>query len=828
MYLKHITITGFKSFAARTSIALEPGITAIVGPNGSGKSNVADAIRWAMGEQSKTKLRLSEREEVIFAGSSKRAKGSLAEVTLLFDNTSGAFPLEAAEVEIARRMYRSGETEYRLMGRNVRLADIQLILAQARIGASSYAVVGQGVIDQMLLSSPSERKLLFEEASGIRADELKRETAVKRLARTEVNIVRLQDIVRELEPQLASYDRIMRTKARLEHLATEVATERSRFVCTLESETVQARAQLVEATTIRDRQQQLLTAEASQLTAERKEIQAAVIAEGKERSQRVKELEHYENMRDELMDRRSQATATARLIDEVQLQSTATTDTLKQLKSRMQQSERMRKTSLRELENLRAAVSRSEAELERLSTPVKDAQSVLIALRRQTDDGTQQQYITHALNIVKVVAHSLTEDDPSMDQVKLLVHKAGRLLSEGDMLAQLESAQSQLEAAMIKRERVIEHVTNVTISIRGQELEVASLEDTIDTISQQIAAHEETLKKISERRAEVLTAIKTADQLSKEVELASHAVGKARALVHDLSGSGRVGSREAELAVALERNTLAINRIKAETTAAKQLEVTLAATEARCTALRHEWNVNDRSITKSTADTSREPSGDIERRLDVMTARLEAERSAQSESESEFTAVKARSDEMTAQLSDLTLAQSDLGEVIRRLDEAIKISFNASFSAISEHFSRHFEHLFEGGRAELKLQTTEDGSYGIDIQASAKGKRLSSLSAMSGGERSLTGIALLAAIVSASESPFIVLDEVDAALDDTNAGRLARILESISTRSQLIVVTHNRQTMAAASVLYGVTLNEHHVSHVLSLHLEAATALASR
>ncbi|MDF2461171.1 MAG: smc, partial [Candidatus Saccharibacteria bacterium] len=202
MYLKRVTITGFKSFANKTVLDLEPGITAIVGPNGSGKSNFADAIRWAFGEQSKGRLRLGDREDVVFAGTDKRARASFAEVTLLFDNDDGAFPLDLTEVEISRRLYRSGESDYRLAGRSVRLADIQALLAQGGVGAGTYAVIGQGMIDSFLLSSPSERKLLFDEAAGIRGAEVSRELAMRKLDATATNLTRLRDINAELAPRL--------------------------------------------------------------------------------------------------------------------------------------------------------------------------------------------------------------------------------------------------------------------------------------------------------------------------------------------------------------------------------------------------------------------------------------------------------------------------------------------------------------------------------------------------------------------------------------------------------------------------------------------------
>ncbi len=207
MYLKQLTITGFKSFAHKTVLAFEPGISAVVGPNGSGKSNVADAVRWVLGEQSTCSLRTKKGEEVIFAGTEKRAKASMAEVSLLLDNADNAVDLDFSEIELSRRLYRSGESEYRLNGRKVTLRDIQNLLIQAGFGPNSYSVIGQGMIDQLILASPAERKLLFDEASGIRGYELKREQALRKLAATDLNLERVHDILSELEPRLKTLER---------------------------------------------------------------------------------------------------------------------------------------------------------------------------------------------------------------------------------------------------------------------------------------------------------------------------------------------------------------------------------------------------------------------------------------------------------------------------------------------------------------------------------------------------------------------------------------------------------------------------------------------
>lgn len=202
MPLKRLELKGFKSFADRTEFVFEPGITAIVGPNGSGKSNIADAIRWVLGEQSARPLRGNKMEDVIFAGSSQRKPVGMAEVSITLDNSRGIFPVEYGEITITRRVFRSGESEFFLNRTPCRLKDIHDLLADTGIGREGYSLVGQGKINQILHSRPEERRAIIEEAAGIVKYRQRKEEAVKKLAETEQNLVRLRDIISELEWQL--------------------------------------------------------------------------------------------------------------------------------------------------------------------------------------------------------------------------------------------------------------------------------------------------------------------------------------------------------------------------------------------------------------------------------------------------------------------------------------------------------------------------------------------------------------------------------------------------------------------------------------------------
>ena len=202
MLIKRVVIQGFKTFATKTEFIFDPGITAVVGPNGSGKSNIVDAVRWCLGEQSFSLLRSKKTADIIFSGSDKKARLSMAQVSLTLDNSQNAIPIDFHEVEITRRAYRDGDNEYLLNGQRVRLLDITEMLAQTGLGKRTYALIGQGLIDRVLRLAPDERRSLFEEAAGITAYQMKRQTTLRRLDATEQNLVRVHDITAELSPRL--------------------------------------------------------------------------------------------------------------------------------------------------------------------------------------------------------------------------------------------------------------------------------------------------------------------------------------------------------------------------------------------------------------------------------------------------------------------------------------------------------------------------------------------------------------------------------------------------------------------------------------------------
>ena len=218
MYLNKLEIQGFKSFAYKSVLEFNPGITCIVGPNGSGKSNVADAVRWVMGEQSLKVLRGKKSEDVIFAGSDKKTRLSSAEVSLHIDNRDHAMPVDYAEVVITRRVYRDGLGEYLINKKPARLQDILLMLAKANFGQRTYSIIAQGMIDYFIMASPRERKELFDEAAGVRQYQIKRDQALLKLDHTKNNLGQVEVLLNEIAPRLRSLTRQVKRWERKEEI----------------------------------------------------------------------------------------------------------------------------------------------------------------------------------------------------------------------------------------------------------------------------------------------------------------------------------------------------------------------------------------------------------------------------------------------------------------------------------------------------------------------------------------------------------------------------------------------------------------------------------
>ncbi|MBA3529046.1 MAG: AAA family ATPase, partial [Propionibacteriaceae bacterium] len=280
MYLKSLTMRGFKSFASATTLNFEPGITCVVGPNGSGKSNVVDALSWVMGEQGVKSLRGGKMEDVIFAGTSRRAPLGRAEVVLTIDNTDGALPIEYAEVTISRTMFRNGGSEYGINNHPARLLDVQELLSDSGIGREMHVIVGQGQLDSILIATPEGRRGFIEEAAGVLKHRKRKEKALRKLEACEVNLNRLSDLINEIRRQLKPLGRQAEVARKAAVVQAEVRDARARLLADdLVQATLAFESELADEQAMRQRrltvETALQAARQAEIDAEERLVQAA-------------------------------------------------------------------------------------------------------------------------------------------------------------------------------------------------------------------------------------------------------------------------------------------------------------------------------------------------------------------------------------------------------------------------------------------------------------------------------------------------------------------------------------------------------------------------
>ncbi|MBU2575770.1 AAA family ATPase [Patescibacteria group bacterium] len=733
MYLEKLEIQGFKSFAKKTVIEFpkrrgdhNPGITAIVGPNGTGKSNAADAVRWVLGEQSIKLLRGKRAEDVIFSGSGTKARLGFAEVILHLNNEDKRTNIDYSQVVVKRRVYRNGESEYYLNNNKVRLSDVQLLLAQANFGQKTYSVIGQGMVDSILSSTAQERKNFFDEATGVKQYQIKREQALSKIEKTEENLTQILSVLKEITPRLKSLQRQMKKLEKRSALEKELHELQLGYY----GNTWQRITKNLEK--LRDDKKEISEQHLS-LTKKITELHNKMQKLGQE--QKKASIGEYDKVQQKYFD--------------IMNKKNELTGALSALK--------------RELEILQ------KADEHPVSINTKD----LI-------DATERELRFFDLFIA---AHTIAE-------FKALQDKARTLQSE------------------------IKHI------LKADNKEGASAKEKINQINEKISSLQEDIE---------LAAL---DVEQKQNLLNSLRRAESKATTHIFDVQKKYQSLQQELnEVSNQKNHIDVELARVETRrndVSEQIE--------------QEVSQNLRERIKNYNGTERFEKYDA---ISKIKHELEMIGGIDPEINEEFQETKKKHDFLSSQVEDLQNALTKTKKVLRELDTIIEKEFNRSFEKIEKGFEEYFKILFRGGKASLKMNkqneldilseeiiselTDEEQEklantfkVGIEINACPPGKKVSSINMLSGGERALTSIALICAIIRANPSPFVVLDEVDAALDESNSQRFAQILAKLCHHTQFIAITHNRETMEQANILYGVTMNEDGVSKLLSVDLEKA------
>jgi chromosome segregation protein len=864
VHLRAIKLRGFKSFPEAVEVRLEPGVAVVVGPNGSGKSNVADALLWASGSLSPHELRAEKPDDVLFAGSPGHAPADYCEVELLFDNEDGALPeLDFSEISIARRLHRGGEGQYLINRAAVRRTDLVELLADVGLGGSHGSVISQGKVEEILASKPEERRALIEDAAGLGKFKRRRHRAELKLARVQVQVERARDLEAEVKARLRPLALQATAAERAEKLRLEIAGLRARLA-ELDLAEIEARLGEVEerrtaATMERKRTDERLEALLAERNRVEEELAAAAgrgegatsalyrLRSGAERIELRREaaLELAERLRAEPLLPRSRSNPEREALRE---QARLTRERLAVLEHSLAERAGLppaARALAEEGEKLALSLLEVEAGYERAVAAALAGRAAavvaadpcaalaLVDRARKAGLGDLGVLVPPRGNGKRPSRPPLVGAEPLSSRVKPRPggERVAELLADVWLAEPTDLARAE-SGILVTREGHCYDAEGGELWFSGETAEAVLLQ--LDARRRALAKEVEEL----ERRAEELPAeaapvpleplVALAERLAAALAGAAEAVERFEAPFRARvdAGATKAGGLAAELR-RLGGEEADVRRVTAEVgERAGGIDVERARLEAEAGEARR--RLKEAGVEPSEGDDRDELAARIER----LERRRETLGQVNPLAKEEYDREKERLTELAEQRADLEASLRELEELRTELAETVERRFDETFAAVSTHFEEVASTLFPGGHGRLRLTEPDDeapdAEPGVEIELRPVGKRVTRLSLLSGGEKALGAISFLFALFLARPCPFYLLDEVEAALDDANIGRFVELLRSYSERAQFIVVTHQKKTMEAADILYGVTMGGDGVSQIVSRRLprEAAHAAA--
>ena len=978
MYLKGITTSGFKSFADKLDIKLDGKITCIVGPNGSGKSNVVDAVRWVLGEQSVKSLRGDgSMTDVVFSGSKSRSPLNVASVELVFDNNDHFLNIPYTEISIKRRVYRSGENEYYLNGEKCRLKDITSLLMDTGMGKESFNIISQGEVDKILSNSAYDRRVIFEEASGILKYKKRKEEALRKLDRTHSNIDRVNDIITELEMQvgplkeqsikakeylenkqgldkyevaLLAYDieninsEVENSKKRKEKIDSDIQTiynetsksdaenlDYSNKISKLEEEKQKKSSELLKVTEEKEKidSERALLKERSKTTKEeniiKEEIRTVIDTKEKLNSNISVLEEELKKIVDDVNKKDSESISIEKELQNLKLKKNmlnndysthnqdyiSTIHKIDNLKLEIEQNSDMPSSVRKVLNNTNLTgiyntignvLTTEEKYVKALNTAIssnknfiitKDEDSAKKAINYLKDNHSgratffplsviKERYIDpDSLNILKnsedfigvmsdLVTYNKEFDSIIRNQLGIVIvstnmDSATRLSHmikarykivtlEGDQVnvgGSLTGGSIYNGKSVVILKQELKHLEDKANLLKLEEEEISKelLENTnsINKIEEnlfKVTSEKVRLKELQEAKNDEIKSIKERlESVNKEYDslktISNNSVSKKEEELIKLFHE-KVGLKE-KLEIELkslnkeisdlkdkQEKAIASDKLKNSTLRnlekeSRELEIFINRSDVKLDNML-EILATDYELTyeKAKSDYVLDIDPDEARSLvNKYRANIKRIGMVNIDAIEEYEKVNTRYEFLTNQREDLLKAENTLLEIMNEMDDVMKEEFANTFDKIREEFQKVFKELFKGGKADLKLTDPEDIlNTGVDIVASPPGKKLTTISLLSGGEKTLTAISLLFAILNVRTVPFCIFDEVEAALDEANVAGFGEYLSNYKDKTQFLIITHKKKTMEYANTLYGITMQESGVSKLVSVKLE--------
>tara|TARA_B100001123_G_C15344376_1_gene1036362 strand:+ start:6369 stop:8990 length:2622 start_codon:yes stop_codon:yes gene_type:complete len=866
MIFRKLKLKGFKSFVEPTEIVIEPGLTGIVGPNGCGKSNLVEALRFVMGELSPKQMRAGELDDVIFNGTSEKPAWDIAEVLIELDNKDRKAPKlfnDKDEIEVVRRIWRGEGSEYKVNGKDVRLKDVQLLFADAATGARSTSMVSQDRVGALITAKPEHRRALLEEAAGITGLHARRHEAELRLNSASNNLDRVKDILAEQESQLANLKKQSRQAIRYKNIQDDIKRAEAALFYKKWSD---AQKKLEEEKNKLNDHEELVntqTRNVARINVEFEEQQSKIPDLRNKDNTITAELQkctltldNYEKDIDRIGDTTQDLNNRYKQIEDDILREEALAENAKinllnvqQERNKLQQqgdlfpekSSSLNKTnddlsnhiidyldfedglekalasvfgddlmaSIDEKEkvhwkNFKISSEKTEfpSNIIPLINLVKSPENLqkklgYVGLIKETDNANEIQKSLKDGQVL-VSEHGeiwrwdgFTSDGKQNDSIKALVEQL-----KNRRIKELTKEERSWHDLMIGANNRVEELKNRKNDIENnlKKLELKPDEITIEKEKINRLIDEHKIKK-TKSSSELMSAEKQANEINKDLKLQEIKLGDLREEKVRMEGIisthnetlNQIAERIKEKLDCLPENLVEVGNIN--------LEGTIP-------------NLDE-----------------LESKLEKLNQERERLGGVNLLAEQEATELEETVNEVRKEREDLIKAIQKLRDGILQLNKEGRQRLLAAYGVVNENFQKLFNRLFGGGKAYLKFTDENDPlESGLEVFASPPGKKLQNLILLSGGEKALTALSLLFAVFLSNPAPICVLDEVDAALDDTNVDRFCSLVEEItrSSSTKFLIITHHRMTMARVNRLFGVTMPNRGISQIVSVELEEA------
>ena len=862
MKFKKIKVTGFKSFVDPTEIIIEEGLTGIVGPNGCGKSNVVESLRWCMGETSPKSMRGSGMEDVIFSGTSDRPARNNAEVTISLDNKSRTAPSEfneEEEIQIKRKIEKDRGSEYRINGKEVRARDVQRLFADLSTGAHSPSLISQGRVGALINAKPIDRRAVLEEAAGISGLHSRRHEAELKLKAAETNLQRLKDIMRQLTSQISNlkkqaqqaetYKTISSEINRLEGVVMYLKWYNLKESFEKSNENLQSSESQIQKYTLEVTQATTNQTKANEKIKplREKEIEAAA------KLNRINlERESLDHEEERIKEAKNNLERTIQqIIGDFEREQFQLKDAKKDLeilnakKNHTDNDQGIHEIDNEKIDSLKEEKDQLEAQITDLEKNIEQYNTIKNSKR---DDW--QRTIVSNENIMS--KHSTLKEvegyDDTSNWTKIFTEKFYASLTEiSQKVSEAEEISNKAKIAYEKASNDAKDAATLSLELR-EKLRQKDIEQKYSDWTYEFQRLTKSIKSSNEHIEELTLRKKKSEEELKKISNRPEEIAQRRGQLIETKGFA-----ETERQFAADRLAEADNELKKIEGSLRSAQNDLAnvrESKGRTEATKELAESRLKELDEESQEKFYCKPQDIIQKLEI-TDDLEAMRLNMDRNEAKLErlrqqretmgAVNLRADletkEIDDELENMSTEKNELDAAIKKMRESIeelnkegRTRLLKAFDTVNNHFQDVFVKLFNGGKAHLELVDADDPlDAGLEMMVSPPGKKLQSMSLLSGGEQALTAMSLIFAIFLTNPSPICVLDEVDAPLDDANVERFCNLLDDISAKTQtkFMIITHHALTMSRMDRLFGVTMAERGVSQIVSVDLKRAEEIGA-